>query len=67
MPRPELLPICDDRAEVERHRWPDDWADGDTCHCGRWYLRRGTAGVGFEIECTRQVETEDEDEDEEEE
>jgi len=53
MPRPTYLPICDDRAEVERHRWPDDWSDGDTCHCGKFYLRHGTRDDGFGMELER--------------
>jgi hypothetical protein len=50
---PGPLPMCDDRGGADRHFWPDDYASGDTCFCGRFYLiTNPVAGFAFEVRLT---------------
>lgn len=45
--------MCDDRGGADRHFWPDDYASGDTCFCGRFYLiTNPVAGFAFEVRLT---------------
>lgn len=46
--RPKPLLICDDANG--KHVWADEFSDGDTCACGRFYLNLHPAQVAFSAE-----------------
>lgn len=50
MSTPKPLPICDD--VNGKHVWVDEFTDGDTCCCGRFYLDLHPLPVGFVAQIT---------------
>ena len=34
--------------DSDTHHWPADYADGDTCNCGEWYLLTERGGIRIE-------------------